>query len=1331
MLSVRVLGELALELDENPVDPPASRRARSLLGLLALDHHLHARSELAARFWPDVLDESARTSLRSALSALRRSLGPAAERYLVATRERVGLTDDVWTDAAAFEQLAAAGRLQDAIELYRGNLLAGLDDDWVFAARDEWRERAAGVLTSLAAEAEAAGDMRAAIAHTRRIVALDHLAEDAHLALIRRLAQSGDRVAALATYTRYADRLRTELRIAPSPATRALVDELRHPDAEAENSPEAREAAAGAVAAQRAPATGTVTLLFTDLVGSTELLGELGDDEAERLRRVHFGLLREVALSHAGQEVKSLGDGLMVAFGSSVDAARCAIGIQQAVDRHNRRTESERLRVRVGLNVGEPIRDEDDYFGTPVVVAKRLCDRAEGGQILTSELVRLLIGDRGGFAFQPFGELALKGLANPVAASELAWEPAGKERVPLPAELAQDQGALVGREAELSELEDAWRQARSGRMCVVRVVGEPGIGKTRLVTELCRRAHADGATVLHGRSYEDTLAPYQPFVEALRQYVAACPVDELRLQMGTRRHVLARLVPELGAVEDATRSGGGDVASEGAGDRYTLFEAVGSLLCDAARTHPAILVLDDLHWADEASLLLLRHVARAAADASLLILGTYRETEVHEDDPLSLALSELRRARVLESVSVGGLGAEDVAVLIRGRGADVPDELARVVADRTEGNPFFVEEIVRHLDGESGQLAVPESVKDLLQRRLRRLGEAARRALSAAAVLGREFDLDALERLTGGDTEELLEAIDEALAERVLVEVPDIVGRCAFAHALIRETVYEQLSAARRARLHLRAGETLEQLYPKRLDEHAGLLAHHYVQAGDDERSLDYELRAARAAWRVYAPEAAIVHHSASLETAMRLGLSPDDDERLRRLLLERGWLRQVTGDLEAGVADYGRALDAARAAGDRRLQAEALDSLAFAEKPFDVERSGVHHHEAFAIASELGDAPIQIRILSRISIVRANHLDLAGALDAGERALELAERTGDDHDRTLAIDALKLTALQLGDLDRLDTLTAELEEIERRQGDLWYLQWTLLESSFVPLARARWDPATAKLEEALAINRRIGDAFCGPLIHAATCWLERSRGDLGRALAEGRIAVKLTERAGPAPWSAWTRATLGWALLDLRAADDAVAVLERGVADAVALGDRFRAAGHLAWAHALTGDHARAEQAASEAEQALAKLEVRTNGAFVFGFGAATGLARAHLAAGRPERGEATLTPLLAVADRSGWHDAAASVSLVLALCQEARSQADAARTHLRRAIDLAEHHGLPGVDWEARAALARLSTAEKATRLREESAAVVQRLAAGVGDERLSVGFVRATER
>jgi len=193
VLRVRLLGELELELDGVGVDPPVSRRARSLLGLLALDRRQHPRPQLAARFWPDVLDDSARTSLRSALAALRRSLGPDADRYLIAGRERAGLSDEVETDVADFERLRVAGELEAALALWRGDLLSGLDDDWVLVARDDWREKVAAVLEELAARAEAAGDVPAAVAHTRRMVALDPLAEDGQRALMRRLAAGGDR----------------------------------------------------------------------------------------------------------------------------------------------------------------------------------------------------------------------------------------------------------------------------------------------------------------------------------------------------------------------------------------------------------------------------------------------------------------------------------------------------------------------------------------------------------------------------------------------------------------------------------------------------------------------------------------------------------------------------------------------------------------------------------------------------------------------------------------------------------------------------------------------------------------------------------------------------------------------------------------------------------------------------------------------------------------------------------------------------------------------------------------------------------------------------------
>ena len=218
----------------------------------------------------------------------------------------------------------------------------------------------------------------------------------------------------------------------------------------------------------------------------------------------------------------------MVAFASAVNALGCAVGIQQAVHRHNARQGDERLKVRVGLNIGEPIRDEDDYFGTPVVVAKRLCDKAEGGQILASELLRALVGTRGGFAFRSCGPIALKGISEPLPAAEVEWEPAPERRIPLPALLVRDDEApLVGRAAPLDQLSRCWEEARAGRCRVAMLVGEPGIGKTRLAAEFCREAYSEGALVLLGRCYEESLIPYQPFVEALRSYIAECPLDEL------------------------------------------------------------------------------------------------------------------------------------------------------------------------------------------------------------------------------------------------------------------------------------------------------------------------------------------------------------------------------------------------------------------------------------------------------------------------------------------------------------------------------------------------------------------------------------------------------------------------------------------------------------------------------------------------------------------------------------------------------------------------------------------------------------------------------------
>ena len=1311
-----MLGDLEIELDGAAVEPPASRRARALLGWLALDRRMHPRSGLAARFWPDVLDESARTSLRSALSALRRSLGPDSERYLIAGRDDVGLAgkSEVWTDVADFEQCVEHDRLEEALALCRGELLAGLDDDWVYERRDEHRDRVVGVLARLAARAEGERDWQAAIDYTRRQVALDHLAEEPQRDLMRRLAAAGDRAGAIRAYERLSRRLRDELRIAPSQATRELADALRRG---------ADSAASEVPVATAEPAAAVVTLLFTDLVGSMALLDELGDDEAERLRRVHFELLRDVVTAHAGQEVKNLGDGLMVAFPSAVNAVSCAIGIQQAVHRHNARRGDDRLQVRVGLNVGEPIRDEGDYFGTPVVVAKRLCDTAGGGQILASGLVRGLVGSRGSFTFRSLGQTALKGISEPLETWEVAWEPVVERRIGLPDQLLPDKSApFVGRDVPLQELRSHWQAARAGGRRVAMLVGEPGIGKTRLAAEFCRSAHQEGALVLLGRCYEESLVPYQAFVEAVRHYMSESPLDELRLQVGRHRATLARLIPELGVPAPEAASSGAEAAQR---EQFLLFDAVASLLRGVADDHPLILVLDDLHWADAPTLQLLRHVVRATERARLLILGTYRETEVDQAHPLVRALAELRRARALDTVTLAGLQEEDVAELISSRaGRTVPAAFAHSIADRTEGNPFFVEELLRDVSADDdwnaalARIALPQSVKDVLQRRVGRLDETCRRVLTVAAVGGREFALEMIERVADMADVRVAESLEHAIAAHIIEETSSI-GCYRFAHALIREAIYEQLSRTRRAQLHRMVGAGIESVAGETADESASELAHHFSEAGDARKAYRYHTIAAAAAQRVYAVEPALAHYAGALEAAAALGFEPDRDPALRNLLLQRGRMRYRTGDHAGSAADFEAALGGARRSGDRVIEMETLNDLGIMQLRSNLGAAASSHEAALEIAQELGDTAAETNALDRLAVICSHLLEFDRALELGERALELARGTGDPVVAGRAMDSIKLAVWQIGDLARLEEVTTELELLWRERGDLWYMQWTLLEGAFVPIARVRWDEAAERLAAAVAINRRVRDRLAEMLMLDALCWLHRSRGAYDESLAAGRQAVALCAEVG---WEGWAAATLGWTLLDLGAAAPAAEVLTRGLAAGERVGARnemVRCLGQLAWAHLLLGDHDQARALAARAEHLLEQVTAPDGAAFLFGAHAYAAVARVLLATGAPERGEALLVPVRDAACRSGWWEAVATTELLLGLCVEARDDLDRARAALTRAAEIADEHGIPAPGWEAHLALARL--VEDPTAHLTAAETILDRIAADVKDEAL----------
>src|SRR5438067_3744762 len=286
----------------------------------------------------------------------------------------------------------------------------------------------------------------------------------------------------------------------------------------------------------------TAIVLFTDLVGSTELRSRLGDEAAEELRRKHDDLVVHAIETNRGRVVKNLGDGVMATFSGASDAMAAAVAIQQSLDRHNRSGGGTvPLEVRIGLSAGDVTFEEGDCFGTPVIEAARLCGAASGGQILASDLVRGLAGSGSGHVFAPVGPLDLKGLPAPVLACQVGWEPMPAAAVPLSSLLAGVGRIFVGREAETERLARLWKEAAAGERRVALLAGEPGIGKTRLAAELARAVHTEGAVVLAGRCDEDLGVPYQPFVEALRHYAAHAAEPRLGRYGGE----LIRLIPEL------------------------------------------------------------------------------------------------------------------------------------------------------------------------------------------------------------------------------------------------------------------------------------------------------------------------------------------------------------------------------------------------------------------------------------------------------------------------------------------------------------------------------------------------------------------------------------------------------------------------------------------------------------------------------------------------------------------------------------------------------------------------------------------------------------------
>jgi len=754
----------------------------------------------------------------------------------------------------------------------------------------------------------------------------------------------------------------------------------------------------------------TAIVLFTDLVGSTELRSRLGEDAADRLREQHDALVTGAIEANRGTVVKNLGDGIMATFAGAADAVDAAVAIQQAIDRHNRSSPTP-IEVRIGISAGDVVFEKDDCFGTPVIEAARLCAAARGGQILASEIVRWMARS-GENTFTPLGSLDLKGLAEPVPTVEVGWEPHVQSSVPLPTFLTDIGRIFVGRDGELDRLGQLWKEVAAGQLRMALLAGEPGVGKTRLAAELARSVYEEGATVLAGRCDEDLGVPYQPFVESLRHFVDHA--SGLSERLGRYAGELARLVPELGqrvpGLPDPLRS---DPEME----RYRLFDALANWLTAASVDQPVLLVLDDLQWAAKPTLLLLRHILRAG-DGRILLLGTYRDTEMTHDHPLVELVADLRRQGGVERLSLSGLDDLGVAAFVEQASGRALDDaglaLARAVYEETEGNPFFVLEVLRHLietgavewDGAVWkprlpveQLGIPEGVREVVGRRLARLSDGANQALRVASVVGPEFELGVVEAAGGLTEEGLLAVVEEAATARVVTEVS--ATRYRFAHALIRATLYESLSAARQVALHRKVAEAIETIHQAALDDYIPALAHHWGKASapvsDTARAVDYARRAGDRALAQLANDEAARYYASALELLDAGGAGGADPRRVE-LLIGLGEAQR-----RAGAPSYRDSLlDAARLArqlGDtgalaRAAEANTLGNIWTGILVVDAAR--VEMLEAALDAVGHDDLRLRARLLATLGLELAWEPDAQRRLALSEEALQIARSLDD-----------------------------------------------------------------------------------------------------------------------------------------------------------------------------------------------------------------------------------------------------------------------------------------------------------------------------------------------
>jgi eukaryotic-like serine/threonine-protein kinase len=613
--------------------------------------------------------------------------------------------------------------------------------------------------------------------------------------------------------------------------------------------------------------------------------------------------------------------------------------------------------------------------------------------------------------------------------------------------VASSRSAFVGRARELAELAGGVEGALAHRPSLFLIAGEPGIGKSFLADEATALAEARGMRVLWGRCWEAGGAPaYWPWTQALRAYIRDSDTKKVRRELGSGAPDVAQMLPELHELFPGLSP---PPSLDPDGARFRLFDSVAAFLRASSESQPLMVVIDDLHAADTPSLLLLRFLAREVRQARIVLVAAYRDSESGPDDSLSVTVAELRREPIARLVRLGGLDLPEVARCVELIADATPgDELAAAIHDETEGNPLFVTELVRLLAEEQRleeaahapwRASIPQGMREVIAHRLRHLSPDCRHLLTEASILGREFRLDVLEAVSERSSDQVLDLLDEAMAARVIGDLPAGRSRLRFSHALIRDSLYGELGRKARVRLHRHAAEALEMVYGHERDPHLAEIAHHFLEAapgGEADKAIEYARQAADRAAALLAYEEAARLYQMALDA---LGLKTTTDDKATRceLLLDLGDVQARGGDPASWKETFAQAAEVAR-------QVDAPEQLARAALGYGGRFVWFRAGSDGRLIPLLEDAldrlprehPLRARLLARLAGALRDQPAAERRASLCQEAVELARNLGEPATLAYALEGTYSALSWPRDADAWLAMARELARLSDETGD-------------------------------------------------------------------------------------------------------------------------------------------------------------------------------------------------------------------------------------------------------------------------------------------------------